>query len=71
MGRDGSQQHGASHNKNAEIVLFNYWTLPVHLNILQSVLLLLVGADREWVSGMKEGAAAQGSTTSARVLPKP
>lgn len=62
----------ALHNKNAEIVIFDCWTLPVHLNILLSVLLLLVGADREsGVDGTEEGAAAHGNTTSAGVLPKP
>lgn len=45
----------ASRNKNAEIVIFDYWALPVHFNILL----------------IKEGAAAHGSTTSAGVFPKP
>lgn len=34
--------------KNVEIVIFDYWTLPFHFNILLSVWLLLVG-----VTGMK------------------
>lgn len=61
----------ASQNKNAEIVIFDCWTLPVHLNILLFVLLLSVGGDREWLNGMREGAAARGNTTSAGLLPKP
>lgn len=55
----------ASHNKkkNVEIVIFDYWTLPLQHPAV--CLALVGGCDRD------EGAAARGIATPAGVLPKP